>query len=276
MTTHTSPDPAARAVHKLRFAGERLPDRTRTSVLVLREAAIPPLLGIISDRDFALGPSYAPIHAVGLLADLRAEAAIAPMLELLAATEWDELLHDAIVQALPRLGAAVVEPALAAYAKHAEDEFRDAVSTILAELGVRDDRILSVLRKQLALDAELGAGDVARYGDPRALDDLGRAFDEYELADTDNPFCNQTLVELAEAIETLGGTLTPRQARKYDRAMEPYERWRKMRVAARMARPSPPSRAERPGRNELCWCGSTKKYKKCHLDADEPGAGAQP
>jgi hypothetical protein len=23
------------------------------------------------------------------------------------------------------------------------------------------------------------------------------------------------------------------------------------------------------GRNELCWCGSGKKYKKCHLDSDE-------
>jgi SEC-C motif len=33
------------------------------------------------------------------------------------------------------------------------------------------------------------------------------------------------------------------------------------------------SRAERPkevalGRNDLCWCGSGKKYKKCHLDSD--------
>lgn len=27
--------------------------------------------------------------------------------------------------------------------------------------------------------------------------------------------------------------------------------------------------ANRPGRNESCWCGSGKKYKKCHLDADE-------
>jgi uncharacterized protein YecA (UPF0149 family) len=25
----------------------------------------------------------------------------------------------------------------------------------------------------------------------------------------------------------------------------------------------------RPGRNELCWCGSGKKYKKCHLPQDE-------
>ncbi len=25
----------------------------------------------------------------------------------------------------------------------------------------------------------------------------------------------------------------------------------------------------KPGRNELCWCGSGKKYKKCHLPEDE-------
>jgi len=26
--------------------------------------------------------------------------------------------------------------------------------------------------------------------------------------------------------------------------------------------------AMKPGRNDLCWCGSGKKYKRCHLDAD--------
>jgi|GEM_PF-385462 hypothetical protein len=25
----------------------------------------------------------------------------------------------------------------------------------------------------------------------------------------------------------------------------------------------------RPGRNEPCWCGSGKKYKKCHEPADD-------
>lgn len=24
----------------------------------------------------------------------------------------------------------------------------------------------------------------------------------------------------------------------------------------------------RPGRNDNCWCGSEKKYKRCHLDED--------
>jgi hypothetical protein len=28
----------------------------------------------------------------------------------------------------------------------------------------------------------------------------------------------------------------------------------------------------RPGRNEPCWCGSNKKYKKCHEPADEKKA----
>jgi len=23
------------------------------------------------------------------------------------------------------------------------------------------------------------------------------------------------------------------------------------------------------GRNDICWCGSGKKYKRCHLEADE-------
>ena len=28
----------------------------------------------------------------------------------------------------------------------------------------------------------------------------------------------------------------------------------------------------RPGRNEACWCGSGKKYKKCHEPADDKTA----
>jgi len=31
---------------------------------------------------------------------------------------------------------------------------------------------------------------------------------------------------------------------------------------------------ELPGRNEPCHCGSGKKYKNCHLDADEKAARA--
>nr|WP_309695212.1 SEC-C domain-containing protein [Armatimonas sp.] len=33
-------------------------------------------------------------------------------------------------------------------------------------------------------------------------------------------------------------------------------------------RPAPPP-TKKPGRNDACWCGSGKKYKKCHLDIDQ-------
>ena len=34
------------------------------------------------------------------------------------------------------------------------------------------------------------------------------------------------------------------------------------------SRPEPPKEVAL-GRNDLCWCGSGKKYKKCHLPKDE-------
>jgi len=30
--------------------------------------------------------------------------------------------------------------------------------------------------------------------------------------------------------------------------------------------------AVKPGRNDVCWCGSGKKYKKCHLPEDDEQA----
>jgi preprotein translocase subunit SecA len=35
-------------------------------------------------------------------------------------------------------------------------------------------------------------------------------------------------------------------------------------------------RRKRPGRNDACWCGSGKKYKKCHLSEDEQNAAPSP
>lgn len=41
-------------------------------------------------------------------------------------------------------------------------------------------------------------------------------------------------------------------------------------VLATASRPRTPVRAkQKPGRNQLCWCDSGKKYKNCHLDWDQ-------
>jgi len=33
--------------------------------------------------------------------------------------------------------------------------------------------------------------------------------------------------------------------------------------------------AVKPGRNDACWCGSGKKYKKCHLPEDDQKVAAK-
>ncbi len=47
------------------------------------------------------------------------------------------------------------------------------------------------------------------------------------------------------------------------------DRWERMQDSgpSSLARP-PASEAERPGRNDPCWCGSGKKYKHCHWRED--------
>ena len=47
------------------------------------------------------------------------------------------------------------------------------------------------------------------------------------------------------------------------------------RIAGVFGRKSPEAPAVRPGRNDDCWCGSGKKYKKCHLPEDEGKAAAR-
>lgn len=41
----------------------------------------------------------------------------------------------------------------------------------------------------------------------------------------------------------------------------------KVRMLFKGGEPSRP--AVKPGRNDLCWCGSGKKYKKCHLPEEQ-------
>lgn len=263
-----TPEQARRVVLGLVDIGRDLPLRLRRTILEFKDLAITPLLDILLDEELETG--YAPSHAASLLGDLCAVAAIDPMLELLRDTDWDDLVHDAIISALPKIGAPIVEPALRAYAACDDFDFRFSLADALARCATRDDRILAHLLELLEIDPDGAAMHLADYGDPRAIAPLARAFDEHELVPTVGPLGNQDLIELRCAMEKLGASLTPAQLRKYDQAMEPLERWRRQRSAS-----TPPHHSERPGRNEPCWCGSAKKYKRCHLDSDAR-TGAQP
>jgi SEC-C motif len=269
-------------VRRLIDTGERLPKELRSDILHLGDAGVMALLEILEDEALAQidspGEGWAPIHAAALLGNLRAATAVEPMLRALARTGPLDILHDRVVSSLPRIGAPVVEPALRTAAS-AEDEVRDSVASVLARVGLRDDRILDVLLAQLRR-APGFAGNLAEYGDPRALPSLIEALDAFELNESGNPFANHALIEIRCAIEELGGTLTAEQQLKCRRGQAAAESVRQ-RLRERLEAPadaSPPvapaRRHDRPGRNDPCWCGSGKKYKRCHIDADADDASA--
>lgn len=50
---------------------------------------------------------------------------------------------------------------------------------------------------------------------------------------------------------------------------EDVRRDRRAELAAMERNQASPARSLKIGRNEPCWCGSGKKYKRCHLREDE-------
>jgi hypothetical protein len=209
-------DSARSLVRQLIDTGERLPKELRRDILHLGDAAVTALLEILEDETLAQidspGKGWAPIHAAELLGDLRAAIAVEPMLRTLALTDPLDILHDRMLSSLPKIGAPVVEPALRAAAS-ADDEVLDSVAAVLAKVGLRDDRILDLLLAQLRR-APGFAGNLAEYGDPRALPSLLEALDAFELDESGNPFANHALIEIRCAIEELGGALTAEQQLK--------------------------------------------------------------
>ena len=124
--------------------------------------------------------------------------------------------------------------------------------------------------------------DVVDYGDQAALPRLSERLDALEVpVEAEHAFApDQAIIEVASAIEDLGGTLTPDQRRKLERVRSRRNVFRGLLEAARASTPPPPVVATpKHGRNAPCWCGSGRKYKKCHLSEDEEGrapAGGPP
>lgn len=195
-------------------AGEHLPPEAANRILQQGRAVVPRLLEILDSGTLPGGQvplGWAPAHAAELLSKLAAAEAIEPMLRVLSSTRPEDPLSAVLVDALAAMGPAALEPVLRAHAASAAPQYRDALCTVLARLGARDDRILDALLALLERDRCLGAAFLAEYGDPRALPHLSRALDEHEIDEDGGWLANMEAVELRAAIEDLGGTLTTAQ-----------------------------------------------------------------
>jgi hypothetical protein len=82
-------------VTELRKCGEKLPASLRDRIIAEGENLVPALVDVLIDEDES-DDGWGSIHAVELLADLKASVAIAPMLRVLGETEWDHIIHDRI------------------------------------------------------------------------------------------------------------------------------------------------------------------------------------
>lgn len=217
-------------------AGQVLPTHLRGRILALGPEAIPPLLSLMEDEALSLetapGEGWAPIHAVEMLAELRAEEAIPPMLRVLARTEWSAILHGEILKALPMLGPAALEPSLAAFEESQDPDLQRSLFHVLAGLKAHDERVFRILARLLEEDVEFGAMLLAEYGDARAVPLLSAALDEYQPKPSDDWMANHAVVELEAAIQHLDGTLTPEQKEKVRRILAPAEAQRLRLLAA--------------------------------------------
>lgn len=133
--------------------------------------AIPALVEILEDDELAQsdapGGGHVPIHAVTLLADLRATAAIEPMLRVLARCDAMEALYSPLVFALQSFGPLALEPALVSHAAARSKDQRMSAAEVLSGLHARDDRLFQILLRTLGEDVELGAGSLRKRAQRR-------------------------------------------------------------------------------------------------------------
>ncbi len=249
----------------LEYAEEELPAEPRSELLALGSEAVAPLLELVREAE-----GLVPVHAVELLAQLKAPEALAPLLERLRHSEPGEMLHDALLFGLEEWGPAVVPAALEVLESTREAEQRLGLLTVLARSGSRDERILPVLLAQLQESPVQAALNLSRYGDPRAIEPLKRALAAYPFEeDAEDLFANQAIVEMELAIEDLGGSLDVAQRGKAERARNSLLRIGALfRALLDELAAQPSLREALPDRNAPCWCGSGLKYKRCHLGRD--------
>jgi hypothetical protein len=246
----------------LRRTGETLPDELRARILPLGAAAVPPLIALLEDDDAAAedapGQGWPPIHAVDLLADLGAEEAIMPMLVALRGGDMDDILSSRVAVRLPTLGPAVLEPVLAELSGIRDTDRAVTLCAILANIGVKDERVWLELSKCFSEEPHLSAGFLASYGDDRALPLIEReifAFDE----NARGSLARLDLDLLVEAYEELAGELPDELFDHVDYLWE---------LQSEPDQPPPPRAAvasTKVGRNDPCPCGSGQKHKRCCL-----------
>jgi NADPH-dependent ferric siderophore reductase len=266
-----------------------MPNALQAQLLAADRAIVPDLIAILEEAltDREIDHGWTPAHAAKLLGMLGDVQAVPILLRILEQYEAIDAYHKEAADALVRLGKPAIDACLEAYPTTNNDDMRAGIASVLSRCTTKDERSFQTLLDFFEQLPELGAIYLAEYGDSRAIPALSQMFDALPVDEQDDSVMrNHVFIELRSAIEELGGQLTAAQRAKADRADAPRRRFAAQmqeavkRLAAQQqhiepvasfpsARGGPATRKQRKlGRNAPCWCGSGKKYKKCHLNLE--------
>ena len=276
-------------INRLRELDDEMPNALQAQLLAADRAVIPKLIAILEEAltDGEIDHGWTPSHAAKLLGMLGDVRAVPVLLRILEQYEAIDAYHKEAADALVRLGKPAIDACLEAYATTTNDDMRAGIASVLSRCATKDERSFQTLLDFFEQSPELGAIYLAEYGDSRAIPALSQMFDALPVDEQDDSVMrNHMFIELRSAIEELGGQLTAAQRAKADRADAPRRRFAAQmqeavkRLAAQQQhiepvasfpseRGGPATRKQRKlGRNAPCWCGSGKKYKKCHLNLE--------
>jgi hypothetical protein len=240
------------------------------------------LIQMAADEQLHTGPPdspvvWAPVHAWRALAAFRAEAAIAPLVELLhrADNEFDEWVNGDLPETLAQFGPVVLAPLTDYLADAAHGEWaRTAAAKAISLVGEThpDMRLDCISRIAAQLDCFAAQSEtlngflISALWDIRAVEAMPvieRAFASGRV--------DESIVGDVEDVQIEFGLKTQREhPRKPNRITELSANLRAAELlesaeANRDFEPAPIPYLAPPkvGRNEPCPCGSGKKFKKC-------------
>jgi len=200
----------------------------RRPLVAAGATVVPALIALVEEAladdhaDLGWAPLHAAVDLLGVLGDARA---VPVLLRCLDQEDDLDLRVQHAAAALCALGALTLDRCVVAYATTPRDAFRDRLAGVMSQWDLHDERIYAVLLDTLQRTPELGANDLAEYGDARALDVLAQTFDALPIREGDNPLANHVFIALRCAIEDLGGHLTEAQQHKFAQAEAPRRRF---------------------------------------------------
>ncbi len=272
-------DPRAQRIRRLLAeAGERLSRAHRQEIVAADDIVVDVLMNVLEDEPPESLDDYSREHAAWLLGQLKAVRAVPVLIDTLYLTEPGDVLYDNALFATAAMGAAALEPVLEA-CREAEpgSSFQSATIEVLGRLGVQDTRVVELLMTLIADDFDIAVSALARYGEAESRAALAGAIDAFEPGESPQED-EERLDLLVDALNALGGRLTEAQRDRLTpmlpdgtpvlREAPPWSGRGAGAAAQGGVWGEPYVKPVRPGRNEPCWCGSGRKYKKCCLAQD--------